>query len=316
MVKILGIEFAPLSVPWERRLQTAAAIKWTHCFLFLGFGCLFLSIGLLFTRFYFIPLLYLPWYIYDHYICNTPERGGRVVPYFRNWLPWQYLVKYFPIKLIKTVDLDPKKNYLFGCHPHGIMCAGAFGNFATDVTGFPKLFPGLRPILLVLAGQFSFPFYRDYFMTSGSCSVSKDSIRFLLKKEGGGNALALIVGGAVEALEARPGSYTLKLKDRKGFIKLAMENGASVVPVFSFGENDIYTQVPNPEGSFVRNVQNWMTKRLGFSVPLFHGRGIFNYTFGLIPFRHPINTVVGAPIDIEKNTNPTKEQIDKFIRNM
>lgn len=26
---------------------------------------------------------------------------------------------YFPIALVKTADLDPSKNYVFGYHPHG-----------------------------------------------------------------------------------------------------------------------------------------------------------------------------------------------------
>lgn len=35
----------------------------------------------------------------------------------------------------------------------------------------------------------------------------------------------LVVGGAPESLESRPGSYILKLKDRKGFIKTALRHG-------------------------------------------------------------------------------------------
>ena len=26
---------------------------------------------------------------------------------------------YFPMTLVKTLDLDPSKNYVFGYHPHG-----------------------------------------------------------------------------------------------------------------------------------------------------------------------------------------------------
>lgn len=37
--------------------------------------------------------------------------------------------------------------------------------------------------------------------------------------------LAIIVGGAQEALDARPGAYRLLLKNRKGFIRLALTHG-------------------------------------------------------------------------------------------
>ncbi len=60
---------------------------------------------------------------------------------------------------------------------------------------------------------------------SGSCSSSKESITWLLSKEGTGNALVLVVGGAVEALEARPGSFVVNIIKRKGFVKVALQNG-------------------------------------------------------------------------------------------
>jgi len=57
-----------------------------------------------------------------------------------------------------------------------------------------------------------------------------------------------------------------------------------LVPVFGFGENDIYNQVANPVGSRLRRLQTLLMKLLSFSPPLFHGRGV-------LPFRHPVNVV-------------------------
>ena len=48
---------------------------------------------------------------------------------------------------------------------------------------------------------------------------------FINSKEGKGNALVLIVGGAVEALDAVPNTMNLTLKKRKGFVKLALRHG-------------------------------------------------------------------------------------------
>lgn len=47
----------------------------------------------------------------------------------------------------------------------------------------------------------------------------------------------IVVGGAAEALYAFPGKYDLVLKKRLGFIRVAIRNGACLVPVISFGEN-------------------------------------------------------------------------------
>jgi hypothetical protein len=50
---------------------------------------------------------------------TAPEMGGRKIMAFRKLGLWKWFSDYFPIRLMKTVDLDPKKNYLFGYHPHG-----------------------------------------------------------------------------------------------------------------------------------------------------------------------------------------------------
>ena len=38
-------------------------------------------------------------------------------------------------------------------------------------------------------------------------------------------------------------------------------------------------------------VQDKLQKMMGFALPLFHARGIFQYSFGLIPYRKHIHTV-------------------------
>lgn len=59
----------------------------------------------------------------------------------------------------------------------------------------------------------------------GACAATKDSIEWLLTKEGKGNALILVIGGAAEALDAHPGIASLTLKRRKGFVRLALKHG-------------------------------------------------------------------------------------------
>ena len=59
----------------------------------------------------------------------------------------------------------------------------------------------------------------------GAIEVSKESIEWALTREGTGNGIAIIVGGAAEALDAHPGSRRLKIKSRKGFVQLALKYG-------------------------------------------------------------------------------------------
>ncbi|KFM70166.1 2-acylglycerol O-acyltransferase 2-A, partial [Stegodyphus mimosarum] len=308
-MKILGVEFAPLRIPLERRLQTAAVFYYCTNFIFFGFSMLFLWIYLFFTNYYFVSLLYLAWFIYDHKTCC---QGGRRLEWLRRWRIWKYFANYFPVKMIKTADFDPNKNYILGYHPHGIMCYGAFSCFATEATNFSEVFPGITPRILTLEGQFWFPFHREHILSTGACAATKESIEWNLTREGKGNALILVVGGASEALDAHPGRASLVLKRRKGFVRLAIKHGASLVPVFGFGENDLFDQLDNPPGSSLRKIQDRLKTYLGFSLPIVHGRGIFQYNFGMLPYRKPINVIIGKPIDVERNPKPTEEEVSKL----
>ena len=74
-MKLAGMEFAPLSIPKERRLQTFAVLFWISSFLFMGPVVFALMVYLvLYSRFYWVSLFYLAWYIADR---DTSETGGR-----------------------------------------------------------------------------------------------------------------------------------------------------------------------------------------------------------------------------------------------
>uniref|UniRef100_H2ZXY3 Acyltransferase n=1 Tax=Latimeria chalumnae TaxID=7897 RepID=H2ZXY3_LATCH len=271
--------------------------------------CLVLYILLLLSSYWYLAILYAGWLFLDR---DTPVRGGRRSAWVRNWTVWKHFRDYFPITLVKTVDLDPNQNYLFGFHPHGVLVAGGFGNFCTEATGFSKLFPGITPYLLLLPFWFRVPFFREYAMSGGLVSSDKASGNHILSQKGGGHAAVIAIGGAPESLDAHPGALTLQVLNRKGFIKLALKHGAQLVPVFSFGENELFNQVANPQGSLLRRIQDRLQSVLGVAFPLAHARGVFQYSFGLLPFRKPIFTVVGKPIPIVQNLNPSKEEIEQL----
>ncbi|XP_072033299.1 2-acylglycerol O-acyltransferase 2-A-like [Amphiura filiformis] len=306
-VPVLGVEIAPFRIPFHRRLETFAVLQWTLTFLDAWIGLTLFTFYLLFTSYYWVSFLVYTWIIIDRW---TPRQGGRRYSWPRRWRIWEHMRNYFPIELHKTADLDPNQNYIIAFHPHGILAVGAFIHFGTEATGFSKLFPGIKPSLLILRGWFFFPFIRDYVMLAGICDSSKDSVDYLLSKNGVGNAACLVIGGAREALDMEPGKHRVLLNRRKGFIRKAMEHGASLVPVYSFGESDVYDSTRTVPGSKIRKLQEFLLKCIGFTVPICHGRGIFNYTMGIIPYRRHINTVVGKPIPVGKNPNPTRTEVE------
>jgi hypothetical protein len=145
----------------------------------------------------------------------------------------------------------------------------------------------------------------------------------------------LSVGGAQEAMKSKPGEYRIYLRQRKGFIKAVLETGASLVPVFSFGEGnlifetfianskclcwiynlfpnfhltvDVYDQIDGPK---IRKFQVFMKRLTTIAPIIFVGRSFL--PIGGIPYRKPINTVIGAPIEVTKNPTPTQSDIDNL----
>jgi len=289
---------------WKEFLETISVLQWVLTFLFLGVGCIALMVYLMFTSLWPLAILSFIWLVWDW---HTPERGGRRTAFVRNWTVWKHFRDYFPVKLVKTAELNPNKNYILGCHPHGIMSCGAFVCFTTEYAGFKETFPGVRSCLAVLAGLFRVPLFREYLMCAGLYPVSKPSLTHLLSKSGKGNAVVIVIGGAAESLASSPGINTVVMKQRKGFVRVALEFGADLVPVYSFGENELFRQVIFEEGSVGRRLQDLFKKIVGFAPCLFLGERM-----AWLPYKTPVTTVVGSPISVPLRPLPSDAEVDCY----
>ncbi|XP_037941777.1 2-acylglycerol O-acyltransferase 2-like [Teleopsis dalmanni] len=204
-----------------------------------------------------------------------------------------------------------------------VMSTGISNNMGNHIVKWLELYPGVRPKIGTLDMHFFTPIMRELLRLWGLVSVSKESLMYHLTKSNDpkhpdnkdgftSNAVAILVGGAQEALDSHPGRYILTLKRRKGFVKLAIRTGSPIVPSFSFGEVDIFDQVNNPPDSWLRRFQSLTKKLTGISPLIVLGRGFFQYTFGLLPQRKHIVQVVGAPIEVVRNNNPDPAYVDEI----
>ncbi|KAI0242578.1 diacylglycerol O-acyltransferase 1, partial [Massospora cicadina] len=304
--------FVPLRVPLERRIQTLCVLFYfTLTIQSFTIVSLILWLGLW-------PLLL----VYFIHICfdRRYEEGGQPIMWARRLSVWKKIANYFPMRIIREAELDPNKQYLFAYHPHGIIGNGAVIGFGTEALGFSTLFPGIDLRPLTLGVNFMIPFYREVANVLGICSVSKRSITHLFNRK---LSCLIVVGGAEESLYAVPHTANLVLERRMGFIAMAIKNGASLVPVYAFGENEVYDIfVPEP-GSAIHRAQRRMKKLFGFTLPLFSGRSVFTYNYGHLPKRHPVSIVgklslisvdhrVGSPIHVEKDPNPSREKVSNL----
>lgn len=165
---------------------------------------------------------------------------------------------------------------------------------------FSSYYPNIDIRYVTLKSNFYMPFFREIVIRLGCIDAESRTISACL---GRGTSVLLMVGGAEEAFYARPGSVDLVLKKRKGFVRLALRAGAAIVPMYLFGENELYDQVELPPGSWGRRAQDAFKRFTGVAMPLFKGRGILQYSWGLLPRRVPLVTVMGDPIDLPKIDN-------------
>ncbi|XP_020239181.1 diacylglycerol O-acyltransferase 2D-like isoform X1 [Cajanus cajan] len=207
----------------------------------------------------------------------------------------RHICSYFPITLhIEEVEaFRPNQAYVFGYEPHSVNPIGmiALGHSA----GFMPL---AKTKLLASRAIFYIPFMRHTWTWLGFTSVSKKNF---ISSLAAGYSCIVVPGGIRETLFMEPGCENVFLKERRGFVRIALEMGLPLVPVFCFGQTDTYKWWKAP-GKLIQNLA-----RILKITPLFFW-GIYGSP---IPFKIPLYVVVGRPIKVEKNPQPTMDQVAK-----
>ena len=281
-------------------------------FCALGFVLLFLF-GLFWDSSYLSLTLIFAHFVYTA-IDETHCNGGRSWKAFRQASFWRHFRDYFPLEVrVKTpgLKLKPDKIYMLGYHPHGLTSMGAMGSFSPQYSELEPILGNVQISGCTLESNFRIPLLRELLLAMGAVSVSEKSIKAVLSK-GPGHAVAIVLGGASEALLSKPGTHDLVVNRRKGFFRIALQTGASIIPVYCFGENDLYDQISD---GVIGQMNHWFIKASGFFLPVYFGTGLFCFgetPFNPVPKRTPLITVLGDPIDVERIPNPSKEEIEQL----
>ncbi|CAG9575182.1 putative diacylglycerol acyltransferase [Leishmania major strain Friedlin] len=306
-----GAHFSWCSVihtPGQRRLQSLLVSIFTF---FTGIPICIAITGLLLLSRYTAPfmVMYLIWTL----TFGRPSHPLSKYQTFTRCFVWRYYCDYFPIRLVipKPVRrrFDKERNYFFVYHPHGIHSFGAIVNFGLDQNDASEMLHGITIHLQTLKVNLYVPLWRQLAIWAGCGDASASCIRKTLRS-GPGQSVMLVVGGAEESLMAKPNCNDLLLFKRKGFIKIALQEGTPLVPVYGFGENNVYNVPELANEPWMRYLMVLWKQYVGFAIPLVRGRGFFNFNYGLLPHRRPIVVVVGEPLEVPHIPNPTKEDLE------
>jgi len=225
--------------------------------------------------------------------------------------------------------------WICAMHPHGIIPIHAFlwVAFCDQYMGQAYGFGATTDAALRV------PLLRQLLVWVSSGSAS----RHVLQREmGKGQNLFLLPGGVREIFSSEPGRHAILAK-RRGLMKLSLQTGASMVPVYVFGANDFYHQLATygnksqkKENSgkgttttTIGKLQEWISRNARAGFTFFWGQYLTP-----MPFKVPVTMVLGDPVRpipnalgegsltarvgndklaCQKVAEPTDEQIEELL---
>eukprot|EP00299_Pterocystis_sp_00344_P006111 c17884_g1_i1.p1 GENE.c17884_g1_i1~~c17884_g1_i1.p1 ORF type:complete len:321 (+),score=29.96 c17884_g1_i1:129-1091(+) len=204
-------------------------------------------------------------------------------------------VRYFDAGfVVEGEGIQKGRSYLIANFPHGVHNVGAMlhAGFLLRRLNIDVRTAGANVL-------FRLPILRHLIAWTGVVPVSRGRLLRTLQQP---TATFVTPGGIAEMFLGSDQCEHIKLKTRKGFIKLALQAGADIVPTFYLGNSKLFVRVVSSD-SFLAN----LSRKVRASLIPFYGRWMLP-----IPFRHRVVVLQGNPIRCEKAIpNPTPEQIDQ-----
>jgi len=199
------------------------------------------------------------------------------------------------------------KRYLFSLHPHSVLAdgwhsviarnLGSFGD--SDEPGPPSI--GRRIALCFAPIIQHVPVHQE--MYRDKCGgADKKSITWWWKNSDADPAL--LPGGFAESVFANARKKDVEysyIKDRKGFIRICLEERKDIVPIYTFGATHMYNNSPYLRGWRARFSQSYF-------LPMALPSGWLGTS---MPLTDETTTVVFAPFEVTKYT---LEQLDECHR--
>jgi hypothetical protein len=188
--------------------------------------------------------------------------------------------------------------------PHGVNAVSVGIHNGFRITD--KKLPGSKVITHI--GAQYFPIFRDILRQIHCISSDYHEIRKTLETE----SITVVLGGVNEMRRVKPKHLELVVKKRKGIFKLALETGTPIVPVLTYGENEIF---PEMKHDILCWINDMLYEYLRIAIPFPSYTSVRNWASLTTKPLDPIHTYTGKPIYVKKIEQPTEKHI-RALRNV
>jgi hypothetical protein len=213
----------------------------------------------------------------------------------------QTMVQYFSFRVVYEDIIPvatPQRPQVTVAPPHGVF---PYGNLLT-MLAWPCL-TGRHANGLCSTVPLVTPIFKQVLQSIGCIDASRQTAQKALAKFP--FTIGISTGGVAEVFETNADDEYIVLRQRLGFIKLAIRTGADLIPCYVFGNTKLLSCWIPPGRSYVEP----LARKLGVAFVLPYGRA------GLpIPYRIPVLTIIGKPIPTYhiKCEEPTDDQIQQI----
>lgn len=233
----------------------------------------------------------------------------RVVPW-RPWPAfrsspslWEHYMRYWNVRVVGNAASLYNSNgpFVFGVSPHGIV------PYSLGLMAYGRLSSVFNTPRIVIASVVKWiPLFAQVLQWGGAVEAVDRAMSTALAA---GESIAVTPGGIAEMFVAgtNDSGEQAVLASRKGFIRVAISHGATLVPVYVFGANHLFSRISLPDAV------SSFSRRIRASLMLFYGR------FGLpVPFARPLTYAIGRAILLQKPTvagaHVNEDEVD-FVHN-
>lgn len=203
--------------------------------------------------------------------------------------------------LADNPEMVTKRQHMLCYHPHGLYVMAPVLYFANQPRN--KYSPYYHQWNLVADACFKVPFFREWLVAINCRAAESHVLDSLLTQ---GDTVAVAPGGTYEQLATDPNIERLFFPPNLGFVRQAMKHGVPLVPLYNFGENQLY-DVPD----WSRKACQWVKDMTGAGVPF----GIGRWGLPFLPKPGHLALRLGVAVEVgQADANPSDERVEEVFR--